>query len=370
MPCMRPLVLAAIVVGIPIAALQSQAQGQATQVVNGAIVPAQRVPPSTLDIYSIDTEGGKATLFVSPTGQTLLFDTGTGGDNNRDADRITNLLRQVAVEPQLDHVIVSHYHGDHVGNAAELSKRLPIRHFYDHGGYTVEGQPNRRAAFDSYLAVRPTVHVTTPKPGSRIPITGFDFTIVANAGELVTAPVAGMPAAGVPNPLCREFVPRVQDATPENAEAIGAVIKYGNFTLLDLSDLIWNMEKELVCPNNLLGTVDVYHTSRHGTDWAGNPVMLHAVRPRVAMMNNGARKGGTSSTFQILRASPGFLDVWPLHYSEDVNKETNPPEQFISNLESTAGHEGHYIKLSARSDGSFTVTNERNGFTRDYPAKP
>ena len=129
MPCMRPLVLAAIVVGIPIAALQSQAQGQATQVVNGAIVPAQRVPPSTLDIYSIDTEGGKATLFVSPTGQTLLFDTGTGGDNNRDADRITNLLRQVAVEPQLDHVIVSHYHGDHVGNAAELSKRLPIRHF-------------------------------------------------------------------------------------------------------------------------------------------------------------------------------------------------------------------------------------------------
>src|SRR5262245_50569320 len=125
-------------------------QKQATQVVNGAVVPAQRLPPTTLDIYSIDTEGGKATLFLSPTGQTLLFDTGTGGDNNRDADRITNLVRQVAVEPQLDHVIVSHYHGDHVGSAAELSRRLPIRHFYDHGAWTVEGQTNRRTAFDSY----------------------------------------------------------------------------------------------------------------------------------------------------------------------------------------------------------------------------
>ena len=184
----------------------------------------------------------------------------------------------------------------------------------------------------------------------------------------MTAAVAGIPGAGEPNPLCRDFVPRVQDATPENAEALGAVIKYGNFRLLDLSDLIWNMEKELVCPNNLLGTVDVYDTSRHGTDWAGSPVMVHAVRPRVAVMNNGARKGGTLNTFQIVRGSPGFLDFWQLHYSEDVSRATNSPEEFIANLEGTPGHPGHYIKLSARTDGSFTITNERNGFTKAYPA--
>ena len=363
-----PLFLSAMALAVLLAALRLQGQRTATQVVNGAVVPAERTPPTTLDIYSIDTEGGKATLFVSPTGQTLLFDTGTGGDNNRDADRITSLVRKVAVEPQLDHVIVSHYHGDHVGNAAELSRRLPIRHFYDHGGWTVEGQPNRRAAFDGYLAVRATAHATVPKPGTRIPVTGFDFTIVSNAGELATAPIAGMPGAGAPNPLCRDFVPRVQDATPENAEALGAVVKYGNFTLLDLSDLIWNMEKELVCPNNLLGTVDVYHTSRHGTDWAGNPVMIHAVRPRVAVMNNAARKGGSKGTFQIVRSSPGLLDFWQLHYSEDVGKDTNSPEDFIANLDATPGHQGHYIKLSARTDGSFTVTNERNGFIKEYPA--
>jgi beta-lactamase superfamily II metal-dependent hydrolase len=365
----RLLVLFVLALGAPIAAGRPPSPGQATQVVNGAVVPAQRLPPATLDIYFIDTEGGKATLFVSPTGQILLFDTGTGGDNNRDADRITNLVKSVAVEPQIDHVIVSHYHGDHVGNAAELSRRLPIRHFYDHGAWTVEGQPNRRAAFDSYLAVRATAHATVPKPGTRIGVTGFDFTIVSGAGELVTAPIAGMPGAGAPNQHCRDFVPRVQDATPENAEAIGAVVRYGSFTLLDLSDLIWNLEKDLVCPNNLLGTVDVYHTSRHGTDWAGNPVMVHAVRPRVAVMNNGVRKGGTRSTFEILRTSPGLLDVWQLHYSEDVSKETNSQETFIANLEGTPGHQGHYIKLSARTDGSFTITNERNGFTKEYPAR-
>ena len=362
------LFLMAMALLVPIAAVHSHAQARATQVVNGAVVPAQRTPPTTLDIYSIDTEGGKATLFVSPTGQTLLFDTGTGGDNNRDADRISNLIKEVAVEQQLDHVIVSHYHGDHVGNAAELSRRFPIRHFYDHGGWTVEGQPNRRTAFDSYLPVRERAHATVPKPGTRIPVTGFDFTVVSNAGELITAPVGGLPGAGAPNPLCRDSVPRVQDATPENAEAVGALVRYGSFRLLDLSDLIWNMEKELVCPNNLLGTVDVYHTSRHGTDWAGNPVMVHAVRPRVAVMNNGARKGGTMSTFRIVRSSPGFLDFWQLHYSEDVNKETNSAAEFIANLDGAPGHPGHYIKLSARTDGSFTITNERNGFTREYPA--
>ena len=187
------------------------------------LVFAQRKAPSTLDIYFIDTEGGQATLFVTPAGETMLFDTGTGGDNNRDADRITNIVKQVAVEQQLDHVIVSHYHDDHVGNAAELSRRLPIRHFWDHGGWTVEGQPNRRAAFDTYAAVRSTANVTVPKPGAKIPMTGLDVTIVSSAGEFITTPLAGMPGAGAPNPLCRDFTPRVQDATPENAYTLGAV---------------------------------------------------------------------------------------------------------------------------------------------------
>jgi beta-lactamase superfamily II metal-dependent hydrolase len=331
------------------------------------VLVAQNKAPSTLDIYFIDTEGGQATLLVTPAGETVLYDTGTGGANNRDADRITAVIKQVAVEQQLDHVIVSHYHGDHSGNAAELSRRLPIRHFWDHGGWTVEGQPNRRAAFDTYMTVRPTANVTVPKPGTRLPMTGLDFTFVTSAGESIASPVAGIPGAGAPNPLCRDFVPKVQDATPENSVTLGAVIKYGNFRMLDLSDVIWNKERDLVCPRNLLGTFDVYHTSRHGTDFAGSPALVHAVRPRVAIMNNGPMKGGTKGMFEIVRSSPGFEDFWQLHYSE-VSRESNSPDQFIATVDSAAGHRGYYLKLSARTDGSFTITNERNGFSKDYPA--
>src|SRR5438132_2446351 len=202
----------------------------------------------SLDVYYIDTEGGKSVLFVSPTGETLLYDTGTGGDANRDLDRILAVIK-VANLPiqQLDHVIVSHYHGDHAGNAAALADKLPIRNFYDHGGWTVELQSNRSTAFNAYRPIRDKAHVTVPKPGAKIPITGFDVTVVANAGEIITSAVSGMPGAGTPNPQCRQFVPKIQDATPENTYAMGVVIKYGNFKMLDLSDLTWNQEKDLVC---------------------------------------------------------------------------------------------------------------------------
>src|SRR5215510_401239 len=160
-----------------------------------------------LDIYYVDTEGGKAVLFVSPSGETLLYDTGTGGDGNRDLDRILAVIKlaNLPIE-QLDHVIVSHYHGDHAGNAAALADKLPIRNLYDHGGWTVELQSNRSTAFNAYRPVRDKAHVTVPKPGAKIPITGFDVTVVANAGEIVTSPVSGMPGAGTPNPQCRQSV--------------------------------------------------------------------------------------------------------------------------------------------------------------------
>src|SRR6266705_1193695 len=304
----------------------------------------------SLDIYYIDTEGGKAVLFISPAGETLLYDTGTGGDGDRDLDRIMAVIKAANLPiQQLDHVIVSHYHGDHAGNAAALADKLPIRNFYDHGGWSVELQTNRAVAFNAYRQIREKAHVIVPKPGTKIPITGFDVTVVANAGELITSPLYGMTGAGTPNSLCRQFVPKVQDATPENYYAMGTVIRYGNFRMLDLSDLTWNQEKDLICPNNLLGTnFDVYNTTRHGTDFSGSPVLVHAARPRVAVMNNSPSKGGTPDTFKIVRGSPGLLDFWQLHFSENVAKEINSPDQFIANMDSTpTNHAAHFIKLSA-----------------------
>jgi competence protein ComEC len=361
------LVAPALVVSV--ATARFDAQTQTTQVVNGRVVPVQTPPQTTLDVYYVDTEGGKAVLFVSPSGETLLFDTGTGGDNNRDLERIMAVIGAAKLQQnQLDHVIVSHYHGDHSGNLAELAAKIPIRHLYDHGPWAVQGSTG--PAFSAYLAARERLHVSTPKPGTRIPIAGFDVTVVSNAGDLLANPVSGMAGAGAPNPLCKDFAPRLQDSTPENYEVLGTVIRFGNFTMLDLADLTWNQEKDLVCPNNLLGTnFDVYNTTRHGTDWAGSPVLVHSARPRIAVMNNGPRKGGTQEMFKIVRSSPGFLDFWQLHYSENVSKDENSPEPFIANLESNStSHPAYYFKLSARKDGSFTMTNQRTGSSKEYPA--
>jgi beta-lactamase superfamily II metal-dependent hydrolase len=369
--CMRSIValLGSVALAIVGALALVHAQAPTTAVVNGQVVPVQGPAPTTLDVYYIDTEGGKSVLFVPPSGETLLLDTGTGGDNNRDLERLLAVIKAANLrQNQLDYVIVSHYHGDHSGNLAELAARIPIRRLYDHGPWAVQGSTT--PAFAAYVAARERLNASTPKPGTRIPITGLDVTVVSNASELMTKPVAGMRGAGTPNPLCKDFGPRVQDSTPENYEVLGTVIRFGKFTMLDLADLTWNQEKELVCPINLLGTnFDVYNTTRHGTDWAGAPVLVHAARPRIAVMNNGPRKGGTVGTFETLRSSPGFQDVWQLHFSENVPKELNAAEPFIANLESSpTSHPAYFFKLSARRDGSFTMTNQRTGFTKEYPA--
>jgi len=288
-----------------------------------SVVYAQTQKP--LDIYFLDTEGGQATLLVAPSGQSMLIDTGFAGNQGmppaagapavtRDADRISAVLKLANVTV-LDYVVITHYHGDHVGNAAELASRIPIRHFVDHGPYTVELQPARAAGFTSYLAVREKAHAITAKPGGRIAIAGLDVQVASSAGELIAKPIAGAPGAGAPNPLCRDAKRKDQDPTPENFESLGLVVRYGNFRLLDLADLTWNQEHELVCPNNLLGTFDVFHTTRHGDPHAGAPQLVHAIRARVAVMNNGERKGGDPEYWQVVHQAPGLEDFWQLHRS-------------------------------------------------------
>ncbi len=342
---------------------------------------AQQPPPQKpLDIYFLDTEGGQATLFVSPSGQSMLVDTGFAGnlgaatpaESNapgitRDADRIMAVLR-VANVNVLDYVVITHYHGDHAGNAAELASRIPIRHFVDHGPYTVELQKGRDAAFLSYLAVREHAHVTTAKPGDKIPVEGLDVQVVSSAGDVLKEPMAGAPGAGAPNPLCRDAKLKEQDPTPENFESVGIVVRYGGFRLVDLGDLTWNQEHALACPNNLLGTMTVFHATRHGDPHSGAPQFAHAIHARVAVMNNGERKGGSPEYWQTVHDMPGLEDFWQIHRSAAGGAEHNSPEPFLANLNET--DHGHYLKMSVRADGSFTMTNERTGFTKNYSARP
>ncbi|HEX9876026.1 MAG TPA: MBL fold metallo-hydrolase [Gammaproteobacteria bacterium] len=317
----------------------------------------------TLDIYVFDTEGGEAVLYIAPTGEAMLFDTG----REDTFDRIHAVIEQERI-PVLDYVIVSHYHGDHVGGAWRLPE-LPVRNYrqlIDHGPYTTELQPQQRASFERYLALRSISKARRAVPGETLSFGAVDVHVVASSGEQLASP---LPGGGEPNPLCRNHVPKTDLRAVENDEVVSIVVRYGDFAFLELGDLIWNDEQRLVCPDNLLGTADVYHTSGHAAEWGSNPVMVHAVRPRVAVMNNAAVKGGHVDTFATLRGSPRLEDVWQIHYSTEFAATLdNSPEDFIANLDGADGHAGHYIKFSARADGSFTVTNGRNGFTMDYPA--
>ena len=325
---------------------------------------------NTTDIYFIDTEGGQATLIISPSNgilgrkETLLLDAGNLNPPGRDAERIVAAMKDAGVE-WIDTLVVSHYHGDHVGGVAALADKVPIRRVLDPGAFIPEQNANREAGYLSYVPIRQNSHVVTPRPGTKIPVPGLEVHVVSSAGDLLTAPLPGV--RRVNNPLCSNAQRRAQDPTPNNAESIGVVVEFGRFRYLDLADLTWNQEMELVCPANLLGTVSVYRTSRHGTEWSGAQALVHTVRPRVAVMNNNPTKGGVPGTFQIVKSSPGLEDFWQLHYSDNVGKEVNSPEQFIANFTGD-GDAGHYIKLSARNDGSFTVTNARNRFTKEYPA--
>jgi beta-lactamase superfamily II metal-dependent hydrolase len=339
---------------------------------------AQTQSAKTLDAYVIDVEGGEATLFVAPSGQSLLVDTGWPGFEGRDADRIAAVARQAGVT-QIDYLVVTHFHADHMGGAQQLAARLPIRHFIDHGSTVDEGE-RARVAFQSYADVRAKGLHTLARPGDTIPIAGLNVQIIAAGGSVLQKPVAG---GGAPNTLCSSFKPQGTEITSRMADAedsrsVSLFITYGRFRTVIMGDLTWNREFDLMCPSNPLGNVDVYLVSHHGSETSGSEVLVHAVRPRVGIMNNGPRKGGAVQTFQILRASPGFEDLWQNHYSVPGGAQHNRPESFIANLEegsAPAGPQGalpvhmgaaHWIKLAAQADGGFAVTNSRTGVEKRY----
>jgi beta-lactamase superfamily II metal-dependent hydrolase len=320
-------------------------------------------------VYFVDVEGGQATLFVAPSGQTMLVDSGFPGD--RDPDRIVAVATAAGVK-QIDYFVNTHYHADHIGGVSTLAPKLPMRVFVDHGpSIEPPGTPGvsrgTLQAFDAYTAIRDRGQHIVAKPGDTLPIAGLGVSIVSAAARTITVPLAG---AGAANPACAGFVPKDESTDiqlgNENAQSVGMVISYGRFRILDLGDLTWNHEHDLACPRNLVGTVDVYLTTHHGQNISSLPALVRAVAPRVAIMNNGGRKGGAVETFQTLHALPGLRDLWQLHFAVAAGAEHNAPEQFIANPDDSTAH---YMKLAARQDGSFTVTNTRNGFEKTYPPR-
>jgi beta-lactamase superfamily II metal-dependent hydrolase len=361
-----------------------------------ALAAAQTRTAKTLDIYMMDVEGGNATLFVAPSGESLLIDTGNmGAAAVRDAERIVSAAKDAGIS-QIDHLITTHFHGDHVGGLAEVAARIPVRHFIDHGPSVQPNENIDKYLRESYVPLYTKAKHTVAKPGDRVPIAGIDVRIMTSAGQTIKTP---LPGAGRPNPYCASFKPQAVNpvsgqpsGNTEDEQSVGSHITFGKFRALYLGDFTWNKEFELMCPNNPIGTVDLFVVSRHGQPSSNSQALVHAIQPRVALMNNGTRKGGQPDTMRMLYSAPGLEDLWQIHFSVLSGQEYTVPGILIANpydeqlssmplapVTLTPGatppgpaplHNGtaYWLKVSAQQDGSFTVTNSRNGFSKAYGA--
>jgi competence protein ComEC len=320
---------------------------------------AQAATVAPLRIYFIDVEGGQSTLIVDAFGESLLVDTGWGGFDNRDANRIVAAAHAAGIT-QIDYLILTHFHTDHVGGVVQLASLMKIGTFVDHGP-NMEDSDITRKDYATYLKVVGQSNHIVAKPGDKIPLKGMDVQVLTAAGEQITSP---LPGAGQPNPLCASEPPAPADVT-ENARSLGILMTAGKFRFIDLGDLVKIKERGLVCPNNLIGTVDLYLTTHHGLDQSNSKAIVDALHPRVAIMNNGARKGGVPSAWQIVHDSPGLQDLWQLHYSVEGAEAHNVAEKFIANPDEK-NDAGNYIMVSAEPNGNFTVVNSRNKFQKTY----
>ena len=319
---------------------------------------------SPLQIYFIDVEGGQSTLFVTPEHKSLLIDTGWPGNEGRDASRIAAAAKAAGIA-RIDYVLLTHNHEDHTGGVPQLVEKIPVGTFIDHGPNRETGDKTTveiAAAYQKVLASGHYGHII-PKPGDTLPISGIDVKVISSDGNLIDKP---LPGAGQPNQFCTQSEKRPADQT-ENARSLGVLITFGKLRILDLGDLTWDKEMELMCPNNKLGHIDLFIVSHHGWSQSSSPALVYAITPRVAIMDNGAKKGGSTPTLQIINKTPGLEDLWMLHYSEEGGPTNNVDAARIANIQGPDA--GNYFKVSAFKNGAFAVLNSRTGATRKYAAK-
>jgi competence protein ComEC len=317
-----------------------------------------------LEIYFIDVEGGQSTLIVDPEGESMLIDTGWPDFHGRDADRILRAATAAGID-HIDYVVITHYHSDHAGGIPQLASRIKVGTFADHGP-SMETSAETRTNYAAYEKVFVQAKHIVLKPGDTIPFQGMSVQVLASAGDEIRTP---LPEADQPNPLCASEPASTADPS-ENARSVGVLVTYGKFKFIDLGDLTNRGELGLVCPRNLIGTVDLFLITHHGTahpgtsDSSNAPAIVDALHPRVAIMNNGAIKGGHPFAWQTVHDSPGLEDLWQLHYAVLAGKDHNSPDSFIANI--VGGDDGNYIKVSAQQNATFTVVNSRNNYAKTY----
>jgi competence protein ComEC len=384
----------------------------------------------TLDIWVIDVEGGKAVIAKNPSGQVMMIDggmpdmAGRGGapggrggapagggggavtpppgggavtpppgagagtpppgggavappqggapaapprppmpvEKDRDLNRVVAAAKLAGVSA-FDVFLVTHYDVDHSGNVPNIAGRFPTKLFVDHGPWLDNpklGAMNKNAG-DAYLAFVEGKQRLSVKPGDVIPFKDVKVTVLTSNEEVINRPLTG---GGKPNAACpAELLPPTKG--DDNASSIGTLWEFGKFRMADFADLLQWVEMKLMCPNNPIGTVNLLMGSHHGMPASSSPALVHALGAKAVITNNGERKGIAPDVVKTLRSAPGGMDIWQLHYSTMAGPELNAPEEFIANMKQQ-DCQGFAIKISARRDGSFTVTNLRTNFSKTY----
>jgi competence protein ComEC len=330
----------------------------------------------TLDIYWVDSEGGGSTLIVTPANESVLIDTGNPG--GRDASRIVAAAKAAGLT-KIDHVLITHFHIDHFGGAAEVAAQIPFGTVHER---TIpEGDPDGRKQSTFPVQIKPYREIKAERQALKA---GSVIALKATAGtpplELRCLGADQKFVEPTPtqqknkNPLTGTVPPKDKD-TSDNANSAVFLLSFGAFRFFDGGDLTWNMEEKLVTPYNVAGVVDVYQTNHHGLQVSNNPVLVQSLEPTVVVMNNGPMKGGEAGSFAAVRSAKSVQAFYQLHKSFRVPADQNVADEFIANHENLTGPNAakcgaNIIKMSVAPDGkSYTISIPANGHSKTYKTK-